>query len=315
MPWQQYMASSGLRKCPSWSIAGRGLDVIVGIDIRYQHSQALRYGPTHRVSMRLSTLLVASSLLPVMGTAAERTFTYTHDSAVLAPGQHELELWTTWQGGRADQEFRRLDSRLEIEIGVAPETQVAVYLNHRRTSVDGVSESEFEGVSLELKRRLSDPTADGLGSAIYVEGSANGAEVEVELKAIADVRIGAWTAAFNLTGEVEAAEQEADADAGTGPGTTTEYEIKATVACARQLSQAWSLGVELESRNPISENGDLESSTLWAGPAVHLSSPSLWSTLTIMPQLTNLGGEADSGTRELADHSRLEVRLLLGTHF
>ena len=265
--------------------------------------------------MRPIALISAFALLPTLACAAERSFTYTHDSAVLAPGQHELELWTTWQGGRDGQDFRRLDSRLEIEIGVAPETQVALYLNHRRTSEDGVSESEFEGVSLEVKRRFSDPIADGTGSALYVEGSANGSEAELELKGIADWRSGAWLTALNLTGEVESAEEAAEPADDIGNGTTTEYEVKLSLGVSRQLDSAWSAGLEIESRNPLSETGDWESSTLWAGPAVHLASPSLWGTLTVMPQLTNLGGEADSGTRELSDHSRIEVRLILGTSF
>lgn len=257
--------------------------------------------------------LVAPLVLPAMGITAERTFTYVHDAAVLAPGQREVELWTTWQGGREGSEYRRLDSRLEIEIGVAPETQVAVYLNHRRTSEDGVAESEFEGVSLEVKRRLSDAVADGLGSALYLEGTANGSELELEIKGIADWRVGSWTAAVNLTAEVESAEEAATAT--TGPGTETEYEIKLSAALGTSLSETWSLGVEIESRNPLEENGEWESSTLWLGPAVHLSSPHLWGTLTVLPQIANLGGEAETGTRELQDHSRFEVRLLLGTNF
>jgi hypothetical protein len=259
--------------------------------------------------------LLASLCLPALIAAAERPFTYVHESAVLAPGQHELEWWTTWQSGRAGENFRRVDSRLEVEIGVAPETQVAVYLNHRRTSVDGESESEFEGVSLEVKRRLSDPIADGLGSAVYVEGTVNGSEAELELKGILDARLGGWTVAANLTGEVESAEQAGDPATSSGPGTETEYEVKLSLAAGRAVGDGWSLGIEAESRNPLAENGAWESSTLWIGPVVHAASPHLWGTLTVMPQLANLGGEAATGTRELEDHSRIEVRLLLGTNF
>ena len=244
--------------------------------------------------------------------AAERQFTYTHTSAVLAPGQKEVEIWTTEQGGREGRSFRRVDTRFELEIGVAPETQVAVYMNHRRTSVNGVSTSAFEGLSLEYKRRLSDPGADGLGSALYLEGTVNASETELEAKAIVDWQRGAWTAAANATVEFEWTE-EPNANA-TGARTVEEQEVKLSLAAGRALGDGWSLGFEIENRNPI-VNGTWESSTLWAGPAVHLSNPHLWGTLTVMPQITNLGGKAPEQQRELNDHSRIEARLILGMHF
>jgi len=265
------------------------------------------------IPMNRIPFLVACAALPAYLCAAERPFTYVHESAVLAPGQREAELWTTWQGGPSDREYRRVDARLELELGVAPDTQVALYLNHRRTSVDGVSESEFEGVSVELKRRFSDPVADGLGSAIYIEGTVNGSETELELKGIADWRMDAWSVALNTTGEIEAAEQPGDAT--TGPGTETSYEVKLSAAIGRTLSATWSVGLEIENRNPLDETGTWESSTLWMGPAVHFANPHLWSTLTVLPQIANLGGEADSGTRELQGHSRVEARLLFGMNF
>lgn len=261
-----------------------------------------------RYATCVTTLLTAAISL----SGAERNFSYVQESAVLAPGQKELELWTTLQGGRADQDFQRLDSRLELEVGVAPDTQIAMYLNHRRTSENGVAESEFEGVSLELKRRLSDPVADAMGSAIYVEGTVNGSETELELKGITDWRAGSWIIAANAIVEFEWA-QTPNA-AGDGATTEDEQQLGLTLAAARSLGEGWSAGFEIDNRNPI-EEGEWESSTLWAGPVVHVANPHLWATLTVMPQLTNLGGEAETGTRELGDHSRIEARLLLGTHF
>lgn len=256
----------------------------------------------------LPAILVSTNAL----VAAERDFSYTHQSDVLAPGQHELELWTTWQGGREDQQFRRVDSRLEIEIGIAPQTQAAIYLNHRRTSSNGVSESEFEGVSFELKRRLTDPASGGPGFALYSELTVNGGETEIEAKAIGDYHTGAWTFAANLTAEAEW-EDEPNAN-GDGATTHEEFGLLGTVGITRQLADGWSLGLEAENRNPISE-GTWESSTIWAGPVLHVSNPSLWATLTVLPQIANLGGRAEHGERELSDNSRLEIRLLLGTSF
>lgn len=253
-------------------------------------------------------------LLAAAGTivAAEREFGYVQQSDVLAPGQHELEFWATWQGGRNQQQFARVDSRLEIEIGVADQTQAAIYLNHRRTSTNGVSESEFEGMSFELKRRLTDPAAGGPGLAIYSELTLNGGETELELKTIADARLDAWTIAANLTGEIEW-EDEPSAD-GTSATVHEEWQILASLGITRALPGGWSLGIEVENRNPLAE-GTWESSTLWAGPVVHVANEHLWATLTVFPQITNLGGEARYGERDLGDHSRVEARLLMGTSF
>lgn len=252
--------------------------------------------------------LICASALP----AAERQFTYTHSSAVLAPGQKEVEILTTMQGGREGSSYRRMDTRFELEVGVAPDLQAAVYLNHRRTSLNGVATSAFEGISLELKRRLSDPVADAFGSALYVEGTANASEVELEFKGIADWRSGPWTAAANATVEFEWAEKPIAA--GNGANTIEEQKVKLTLATTYQFADGWSLGLEVENRNPI-EQDRWQSSTLWAGPVVHMSNPHLWATLTILPQIANLGGVAKEGDRELSDNSRIETRLILGFNF
>jgi len=259
----------------------------------------------HRLA---TTLILAASAL----SASEREFSYVQPSAVLAPGQHEVELWTTWQGGREGANFQRVDSRIELEVGLVPDTQAAFYLNLRRTSIDGVTESEFEGASFELKHRLTDPAAGGPGVAVYGELTLNGGETELEGKAIVDGRSGNWSAAANASLELEW-EQAPDE---SGTGSTTEMEVGATLSAglSRQLGRNWHLGIEVENRNPIAE-GTWESSTLWAGPVVHLAGQHAWGTLTVLPQLTNLGGEAETGTRDLTDSSRVEVRLLIGIPF
>lgn len=244
--------------------------------------------------------------------AAERDFTYVQQTEVLAPGQHELEYWGTWQAGRENKDYQRFDSRLEIEIGVAAQTQAAIYLNHRRTSTNGVSESEFEGMSLELKRRLTDPASGGPGFALYGELTVNGSETEIEAKAISDYHTGAWTLAANLTAEAEW-EDEPNAQ-GNGAVTHEELKVIGSIGATCRIGEGWSLGIEAENRNPI-EEGEWESSTIWVGPVVHMANPHLWGTLTVLPQIANLGGEAESGDRELSDNSRLEIRLLLGTSF
>src|SRR3954471_16623309 len=143
----------------------------------------------------------ASALLLLIAAGAasgsERLFTYTQESSVLAPGEKELELWATWRQGRKYY-YRALDERAEFEFGLTERLQASLYLNFKsetQAEHDALGnettprvlehESGVEGESLELKYKFSDPVADPIGSALYLELSANSEEYEIEVKAIA----------------------------------------------------------------------------------------------------------------------------------
>src|SRR4051812_43257393 len=164
--------------------------------------------------MRLARLAAPppAALAMTAAPASERLFTYNQESTVLAPGEKELELQATWRQGRRYY-YRALDERAEFEFGVTERLQAAFYLNFKsetqaehdafgnQTSDTLEHESGVEGVSIELKYKLSDPVADPIGSAVYVEGSANSEEYELELKGIVDKKIASETVALNLTYE------------------------------------------------------------------------------------------------------------------
>ncbi|MES1182742.1 MAG: hypothetical protein ABUL60_02950, partial [Myxococcales bacterium] len=132
-----------------------------------------------RLAFLAAPLAVSAVLFSQSAVASNRSFVYAQESRVLAPGESELEPWTTFRVGRS-RYYSALDGRLELEHGLAPGLQLALYWNFSTEARDvvqdsltrelaRVSESEFASASAELKYQLSDPTADALGSALYLE--------------------------------------------------------------------------------------------------------------------------------------------------
>lgn len=258
--------------------------------------------------------------------ASERYFGYSQQSEVLAPGQRELEAWATWRAGREDY-YRRLDTRLELETGLADQLQGAFYLNFKQvTAYDATAQggqggntttSELDGVSLELKRRFSDSALAPLGSAIYTELSLNTETTEFELKAILDKQVSAGdVVAFNLFWEPEWDNAHAE---------HPEHQVGASLGWAHRWDGSWTVGLELWTHNVIAfdeveERHRYENGALYGGPVAHYANQGFWATLTLMPQLTALRrvepavGD-DPGRLELHDHERFQARLLVGYGF
>lgn len=252
-------------------------------------------------------LALGAALIAVVpfGTAraSERHFTSLYESDVLGPDQRDFEPATTARLGRADF-YRRLDERLELEFGLTDRLQTALYLNFSTVGAGPVSArtstSQFEGISSEWKLKLTDPVADPAGSALYVELTASALDAELEGKLILDKRAGPWLAAVNLVGE-----EEWDLE---HPAEAPEAELQGQAGVAYLLDNSWSFGLEARVVSTFGEEG---SSVLFAGPTVTYASKSWWAALSLQPQLVALSGATDGGLN-LADHERLEARLLLG---
>ncbi len=255
-------------------------------------------------------LLLAAPFVGMGLQAAERHFAYTYESAVLAPGGQELEIWNTYRSGRETGHYRALDTRIEFELGVAQNLQTAFYLNVGSTTAGGTSETELKGFSWEWKYKLSDPVADAFGQAIYAEVGVGDHEQELELKYIVDkVVADRWILAADVVYELEF-EEEND---GTNYERKTEHVLAIDMGVAYQLSPVWSIGLELHQKNVV-EEGEWEYAPLFLGPVVHFSNENFWATLSVLPQITNLGGEADVGERELTGNEKVEARLIFGFH-
>ena len=243
--------------------------------------------------------------------ASDRHFTYTHETDVLGKGDVELEPWTTVRMGKEGW-FLGMDQRLELEMGLGNRLQTSWYLNFAASRAEGPSgvfstESGFEGVSWELKGKLSDPVADALGSALYLELSCGPEEAELEGKLLLDKSAGKFLFAFNLVTEGELAFE----DAGVHP----ELKIELDLGVAAQLSQHVSLGVEVREHTVIEaedeEQMELAHAGLFVGPTLAFRSKGLWGALSVLPQLSSLGPVRPM---DLEEYERVSVRVLMGTH-
>jgi len=265
-------------------------------------------------------LAVTSAAMLAAGSAlaTERNFTYTYESGVLAPGQTELEPWVTFRVGR-EQYFHRYDIRTEFEGGIVPKLQTSLYLNFSSTALDTADpvtgESfrtqsfAFQGVSNEWKYQLSDPLADPIGSALYVEGTFAPQRTELEAKVILDKSFGRAIAAFNLVGEYEWEWASRDT-------TYTYVLIEADLAGAYALSEVISAGVELNAPFRFygtAPPGAEDNGVLYAGPVLSARFERWWLTTTFLTQLVALKNPT-SGALNLAEHERFQVRTVWGFH-
>ena len=197
--------------------------------------------------MRIHPLLVLP-LLTASLVASEREFTYTTESSVLAPGSRELEIWNTYRAGKVDY-YRRLDTVLEIEVGLAENVMGAVYLKYKDETVGTEREAGFDGIAFEGKWKLSDRVADPVGAALYFEPSLSSDEAALEFKGIIDKQLGALLLAANLVWEPEWSLAQ-------GASSKPEHEIKLTGGASWRLADAWSAGLEMVFNNEVEYEDD-----------------------------------------------------------
>lgn len=238
--------------------------------------------------------------------AQDRIFTYTYQSNVLAPGEREIEPWTTFRWGRKDF-FRAIDSRLEMEIGVANQLQTAFYLNvSQETEEEAGVLSTHEEISFsnEWKYKIWDPVADPIGFGLYGEWTAGTRELELEGKLIFDKRINNSVWALNLVAEHEWEKEPEDGEIET----EREWGFEGDLGFSCRIARGVHLGIEVRNVNEI-KSGEWEHSALFAGPTLSYFRDNFWLNLTILPQITAFKGKT-SGGRILDGHEKLETRLI-----
>jgi len=267
---------------------------------------------------RLSTACCASlALLAALPCSATvRSFAYTYESPVLAPGESELSPWSTFRVGRS-RYYSALDGRLGLEHGTTRALQLGLYWDFGTQTQDVVADSlsrellretrsELSGARAELKYQLSDPSADALGSALFVAALLGPRRSEVEARFIVDRKLGGWLLAANVA-TVLGLEPVRNLD---GAELKKAFVVEPSAAAAYALPHNTSLGLEL--RAPLGIAGQAESRTLFGGPVLRWADKSLWAALAVEPQLLAFSGKTDGSRLALGEHERLEVRLLAG---
>jgi hypothetical protein len=248
--------------------------------------------------------------------AQDRLFTYTYQSGVLNKGQKEMEVWTTIANGR-EHFYRGIEHRLEFEVGLGSNLQTSVYLNYGyNTAIEEengiqnlVNETEYS-VSNEWKLKLSDPVANKIGSALYLEGELSPIESALEGKILLDKQFGNLTSALNLVGEF--VNEKAFVSNGTSIKTNNLGELNLEWNYGLSYSVKEHLGVGFEAFN---QNQFVASkwsnSVLLLGPCLSYSTDGFWANVSCMPQIADLKGKG----LELKDHEHLQTRLIISYAF
>jgi hypothetical protein len=243
-------------------------------------------------------------------TAAERHFGFSYESSTLKAGHAELQPWSTVRLGRADY-YNRVDTRLGFELGLLKNLQGSLFWTAssitRDTRLPGASEksrlsdTELESLSVQLKYKLSDPVADSLGSALFVEGSTGPLQASFEGRLILDQQLGSFLFDVNLIG-----------------GLTELWELRSSTlgSFGATLGAGYfvtpNLVTSLELRNENAFSGQFERSVLYLGPTLSFVSTRYWLTLAVQPQLVALKGATAGHNLDLSQSEYLQTRLMLG---
>lgn len=254
----------------------------------------------------------------VTAVANERLFTYTYEPETMPKGGFEYEQWVTARMIRNDaveqEHYNRWEFREELEYGLTDDYTLSLYLNHSyeyyrdTASGEGVSDSRFDGISLENKYLVLNPAEHAIGLALYLEPTIWNDQAELEQKVILGQRHGDWKWALNLT---HATEWENDYE-------QTEGEVEASFGIARSLGPRWSVGIELRDHNELPDYKSWENTALFLGPVVSYRRERWWAALTVTPQVygANFQGNPDRNNHlELEGHERWNARLIVGFNF
>jgi hypothetical protein len=270
--------------------------------------------------------IISLSLFSHLIYAQDRIFTYTYQSNTLAPGQKELEIWTTLRTGREGY-YRSLDNRFEFEVGIAKNLQTAFYLNSSQTAQEvrfldtqaneiiSIEQSTGWSFSNEWKLKLSDPVGNVIGSALYGEFTIAPTETELEFKLILDKKTGPFFHALNLESEFEFETEIEEEDGRQEVETEEKTKFKLVYGLARNLGQHWHVGLEsFLKAGQVKEPMDYM--VLFAGPGFSYSKGSFWLNLTVMPQVAGLlhPTEGASGLY-LEKEEKLQTRLMFSYVF
>ena len=263
---------------------------------------------------------ITISLLLILSVAAnlnaqDRFFAYTYNSNVLPKGRIDLELWHTSRFGHTGQFFHAQDQRMEFEMGLGKNLQTSFYFNRfqKRFSegTEGTTTSNEIGFSNEWKWKLSDPSTNKLGLALYGEwGIKGGDEVELESKIILDKYIGKSLFAFNGIVEYE---KEFEWEDGRVKSNSWKMPVEFDLAYMYNLKPSWGIGFEIRNHNDIAKGKGWENSVLYAGPTLNYRTSNWFVIVNYQPQLTNLHKTSYAPfSKVLDEHERTEARIILG---
>jgi hypothetical protein len=265
--------------------------------------------------MKKIIILVSIVTVFLSAQAQDRNFARTYQTNILPKGAIDFELWHTSRIGHANEFYHAQDQRMELEFGLGKNWQTAFYFNRYQkrfsTSPDGTTTSNEIGFSNEWKVKLSDPSANKLGLALYGEwGVKGGDELELETKVILDKVIGKHLFAFNGVYEFE---KEFEWEEGKIKSDGYEMPVELDLAYMYNANKNFGIGFEIRNHNEITKGDGWEHSVLFGGPTINFRSNRWFVIANYLPQWGNLHKtDVAPGRKVLDEHERVEARILVG---
>jgi hypothetical protein len=240
-----------------------------------------------------TSLLVASALSLSLSTASadERHFAFSYETITAAKGEVELENWITWQARRGNGDNANLwKFRTEVEYGITDRLQLGVYLANWNLTNDSTHNNSvrYESASAELIYRMSHPTTDAIGSAVYLEVEGGHNLFAVEGKLLLQKNIGKLIIAWNGVLEAEWA--------GRGLGERA-CNLEQSFGVSYQITPAFSAGAELVHDVSFEDWSKSGPNVLFAGPNVSWRFKRGYVTAATLFQCTNIKDGPDIQTR------------------
>lgn len=252
-----------------------------------------------------SRVLLSACLLLVLASPAARAdrryFVQSYTPWLAPAGNLELETITVARSGQGEAAATGWQNRIEFEYAMTDRFTAAAYLNFVQAPEENAA-SRFDGPSLEFIYQLAEPGALAVDPAAYFEVRANGSELELEPKLLFARRVYRLVGVVNVAGEFEritTGEERGE----------TEKAVEVTAGLSRELGRMFALGVEgVYTRELL--DGTPDASRWLVGPTINVQTPKIQMALGWHWQAS--GSPATSGSLNLADFPRSEVRFLLG---
>jgi len=255
----------------------------------------------YRLFPTVFAALLLALLAAPMAHADRRYFVQSYTPYLAPAGNLEFEAFSNAFLGQGDSSGTAWKNRLEFEYGVSDRLTGAFYFNFVQPAGEGAA-TTFDGPSIEVIYRLSEPGQLPVDPAAYLEVRANGNELEVEPKLLLAKRIYKLVTVMNVVGEFERIHSGPEAG-------ITEKAFELTGGASRELGHNFALGLEAVYNRGFADQGP-DASSVRLGPTINLQSQKVQLAVGWHPQVW--GSPASQGSLNLADFPRSEVRLILG---
>ena len=293
---------------------------------------------TARALVALAALAGAFSQTALAG---ESPFGWIYLADVAPPGTKEFEQWIDVQTKQSQGNYSNVFLRSELEFGITPKYQTALYLNSRlidayRNQMDGTTAgpntdipdsfdptsrykmSRVESVSWENLYQVSNPLVDPIGLALYVEPKWGPRNKELEFKLILqknflDDRL-IW--ATNFVTAVEKNKRGSSVERAT--------ELDVLTGISYRFINNWSAGLEARNHREFTGYGyGVANHSAWfLGPNIHYAAERWWVTAAWRTQMPWASGFQDDQREVISsgriygdEHTRHQLMLRVGVPF